>query len=384
MLCEYIRTLYPNSQKAISNNSSSFFICSYKYCGKRPYLNREAGIYLDKNETFTVKGNNLPLVVGIKLDIKGQWKKDKRGQPVLCMTSFTEVVDDTKMGILNYLSCGAIKGIGPKTAKAIYGTFGKDTIEILDKNPEKLLTVPGIKKKKLEQIMESYIAYKGPRAAIALLSPMGFSQKQAVNVYNRFGPKIEEVVKENPYDLCVVDGLNFVFLDSIFASPENSCSEKRIKAALLYVLQLFEGTAEGPSISKTSGNTCMPISGWLEFTRKLLKNNSISASLIYNCAKALMSDKTVIPFKQGENIYVSTYEAATAEKDIARSVSLLLHYAQYKKIDVKEEIDKMEDEVGFQLAPEQNEAVAKSLENNFTIITGGPGTGKSATRSVVK
>lgn len=377
MLCEYVRTLYPNTQAAIQNNSSSFFICVYKYCGKRPYLDRENCVFIDKNETFVVKGNGLPLVSGIQFEIKGQWKKDKRGQNVLHMTSFTEVLSSGKMGIINYLTCGAIKGIGPKTAKAIYNTFGEKTIEILDKNPEKLLTVPGIKTKKLEQIMESYIAYKGPRAAISLLTPMGLSQKQAVSAYNKFGPKLEGIVKTNPYDLCRVEGLNFIFLDPLIVSDKNRCSKERVKAALLYILLLSEGSVEvSLPLFKVYGNTCVKIKDWLLYTQKILKG-SVSAEFIYNCAKELINDELAVPLRQNNEILVSTKEAAIAEKGIAKSISLLLNHAQYKKIDIEKEIDDMENKVGFQLAPEQNNAVAQSLKNNVTVITGGPGTGKT-------
>lgn len=376
ILCEYVRTVYPNTQKTIENNTSAFYICIYRYAGKRSYLNREAGVYLEKNETFTVKGNRLPIVNGLKFKLEGQWQKDKFNKPIFYMKNFSEIVEDSKMSVLNYLSCGAIKGIGPKTARLIYNKFGKDTIKILDKNPERLLTVPGIKETKLKQIMESYIAYKGPRAAISLLTPLGFSEKQAISAYNRFGTKLEAIIKDNPYKLCVIDGLNFLFLDSLFFKPETQSSDKRIKAALIYTLQLAEGVVSGPSVFKASGNTCIPIKQWLIVTGKILKNQ-IEPSVLYKYAKELMDDKKVVPFKKEADIYVSTYEATVAEKDISKSLSLLLNHAQYKKIDVEKEIDEMEDKMGFQLAPEQNMAVEKSLQNNLTVITGGPGTGKT-------
>ncbi|MCA5961919.1 hypothetical protein LC724_18190 [Blautia sp. RD014234] len=145
MLCEFDRLIYPQSITAV--DASSYMIALYHPCEK---IKDSTG-----NTVTQVKavGYCLPTSSNLRYDMLGHWSKNPKFGVQFEVESYNEVVIPTKEGIIAYLSSGQIKGIGPKIAEKIYAAFGQQSLEILDKEPERLLVIPGISEIKLKKSM---------------------------------------------------------------------------------------------------------------------------------------------------------------------------------------------------------------------------------------
>lgn len=373
------RVVYPDPRKG-QESPNGFTVIKY-ICNDHkeddPLAVDEEGNDLYHKE-FSANGTFLPSVESLKYEIKGQWVKDKYGR-TLKVTEFTEEIPQDEDGIKAYLSSGMIKGIGPKQAKKIYETFGNDTFSILDDTPERLLEVKGIKEKNLEKIITSYVAHRSAREIVKVLSPLGVSTNKIVKIYNKFKDTAYETVTQHPYQLCG-NGIGFKTADLIAKGqhlPLNSV--ERVAAALYNVLEQAE--MGGYCFSQSSGNLCISYSDWIEKTSNFLeaRRMGISEDIMSQGAmllakegkvKALNHPKTKIP-------YVYRSVTMEAEAQTAEAIMGLLAGTKKPKYDIADEIRKQELEHNFPLAPEQNAAVISGLSNYLSVITGGPGTGKT-------
>ncbi|MFI3327265.1 MAG: helix-hairpin-helix domain-containing protein, partial [Clostridia bacterium] len=148
MLCTYERTLYENP-------SNGFCISSFVTDDTSvPNTARNKKV-TDNRIHFTAKGYDIPKTSAINLNLEGEWEESKYGLQ-FSISSFEEIIPQTKEGITAYLSSGLIKGVGEKTAKNIVDTFGVDTLKVFDEAPNKLTQIRGITPKKLNKIINSY------------------------------------------------------------------------------------------------------------------------------------------------------------------------------------------------------------------------------------
>ena len=196
MLCQFERLLYP---KNISEMQlGSYMIALYRPC--------ERVVDGGGNRVMQIKavGYGLPTASSLRYDIKGHWNRDSKHGIQFEVENYEEVITHDEHGIVAYLSCGQIYGIGPKLAEKIYAKFGNDTLDVLDKHPEKLLDISGITEKKLKKICESYLANRAARDIVAFLLPYGITPNRAVKFFQKYGARTMEVVKEHPYTLCEI------------------------------------------------------------------------------------------------------------------------------------------------------------------------------------
>ena len=140
-------------------------IAIYRPCG---VLKDAAGNILDQ---FKAVGYCLPTSDKVRYNMTGKWSKSQKHGIQFEVERYEEVITPTREGIIAYLASGQIRGIGKKTAERIYDTFGQETLQVLDQEPKKLLTVRGISEKKLRKIVDSYLANRGARDVIAFLAP---------------------------------------------------------------------------------------------------------------------------------------------------------------------------------------------------------------------
>ena len=165
------------------------------------------GYYKDNKIHFSVKGYYLPTVHDVMLELAGAWEKSKYGLQ-FSVDSFSEVIPKTKNGIAAYLSSGLIKGIGKATADLIVAKFGMDTLDIIEKEPKRLLEIKRISEKKLKQIMDSYASSKGLQEIMTFLAPYGVTPNKAKKIQERFGSRSIDVIRNSPYLLCEISGLD--------------------------------------------------------------------------------------------------------------------------------------------------------------------------------
>lgn len=357
MLCQFERVIYPSNVSA--TDISGFMIALYRSCES---IKDSSGNLITQ---FKAVGYCLPTADNLRYEMRGHWSKNPKHGVQFEVEGYDEVIIPTRQGIITYLSSGQIKGIGPKIAERIYDTFGNMALEILDKEPEKLLTISGISPGKLKKICDSYLANRGARDVVAFLSSHGITPSRAIKLYKLYGKDTLQIVKNHPYKLCEVEGIGFKTADKIAMSMGfDRLSPERVDEGILYTL------AEAES----RGHLCMEKEGFIQTCSKILDTPKLTSQMIANRANKLICDGRMLTY--GNCVYRA--KTARAEERLADLIKYQLHHPkEYTYNDLDAELDREEMRLKVRLAPEQREAIKTALTNGISIITGGPGTGKT-------
>ena len=363
MLCQFERLIYPQNINAIL--PSSYMVAAYRPCER----------ILDSSghriTSFKAVGYCLPTSERIRYEMQGHWSKNSKHGMQYEVETYKEVIIPTRDGIIAYLASGQIRGIGPALAERIYNRFAEDSLEVLDKEPDKLLLVPGISKAKLKKIKESYLANRGARDVVAFLAPHGITAKRAVQFYREFGNNAIEIVRNNPYSLCELPGIGFTTADKIAINMGFSkLCDKRIDQGLLFTLVNAEN----------KGNLCMEKHAFIDACLSLLDTPELTENAAADRAMQLVYDGRLVCYGN----YVYRDKTAKAEVQLASNIARQLEQRFFNNIkDFDLELDREEQTLNIRLAPEQRDAVKMALKNNLSIITGGPGTGKTLIQRVL-
>lgn len=366
LLCRYFSS-------AISKKFNDNF-CIY---GSKDFANIPQGASsLNKAGYATIKvlGSNLPRITDWGIQFDGEWKNVKKYGWEFIATSYYLIAPDTKKGIATFLASKAFgaKGVGKQLAEAIVSKFGNDTLNVIEKEPSKLLTVKGVTTDKLGTIVECYKKNIGFSKLCSYLANFGISQNIASKIYGKYEETAIDKIKENPYVIQDIRGVGFKTCEKI-ARLENVALDSfvRIDGAIREVLKVY---------CETTGNVCMMYD---EFEKQCLNllNNGYSYEIVP--LKALrevlanLHERKQI-FCKG-NKYVFSKEYEQAEENIAHTIVSLAN----KKLNVSEK--KIEDAISTFLVKEktvtftekQKNAILNALKNVVSIITGSPGTGKT-------
>ena len=190
------------------------------------------------NDLVTVVGSMPDVHVGSVLQLTGSWRIDPKYGRQFSMETFEETLPATVFGIEKYLGSGLIKGIGPKFAKKIVQEFGKDTLDVIETDPDRLLSVPGIGKMRVERIKAGWTEQKEIKNIMLFLQDHGVSTSHATKIYKTYGNESIKVVQENPYKLADdIWGIGFKTADTI-ADKMGFGHEKyvRLRSGLMYTL----------------------------------------------------------------------------------------------------------------------------------------------------
>lgn len=319
---------------------------------------------------FVAVGFNLPDTNTVEVDLDGSWVESKYGSQ-LAVEQCETVVPTDERGLVAYLSSGLIKGVGPETAKAIVKRFGSRTMEVFDHSPEELLQIRGISKKKMDKIVASYQKSKGLKDLVAYLSPYGVSVNKAAKIKEHFGDDSLDIIKTDPFQLFKVKGFGFLTVDAIARQTKVSLNHPlRYAGALAYVLDE----------ARVSGHLFLPTDSAVEKCYELLNRDCASEVVteqdIRDAIKRGCSEGTL--YLEGTRLYLA-YERK-CEVEVAKRVVSMLRDANFVPIsNLPDRISKAEKSLGYTLADGQRKAVAKCLSNPCSILTGGPGTGKTST-----
>ncbi|WP_050608302.1 ATP-dependent RecD-like DNA helicase [Clostridium niameyense] len=321
----------------------------------------------DKNVLVTIVGFIPYIMEGQNLRLEGKWVVHPQFGDQFKIESCEELVPDTTLGIERYLASGIISGIGPVTAKKIVGRFGKETLDILDNNIERLKEIEGIGDKKVATIQESYSKQREARNIMMFFQNYGITPGQCMKIYKRYGENSVNIVKENPYTLTEeIAGIGFKTADKIARSLGiDPKSPFRIQSGIKYVINQF----------CAMGNTYMPLDKLNKEAERIL---SIGEEEIDNNLYSCVTDeKLKVEVVEGKKcIFTLPYyycELGVTKKVITLGLSI---YDDIN-INVGEEIELFEKENGINFACSQKEAIEGAFENSIEIITGGPGTGKT-------
>lgn len=264
-----------------------------------------------------------------------------------------------KKAIISYLASGNIESIGKKTAQLIYEKFKDDSIDVVFNQSEKLLTIPGIGKKKLEKIKESTLDARDSREALLYLQGLNISFNLANKIYKAYGDNTISIVKTNPYKLSEdISGIGFIMADNIAMNMQmKSDSKFRISAALSYVLK---NDAEMP------GSCTIRLDDLIDKTFSLIKvdRNKIKDQI----NEDLINSKIQI-MKIGNEEFVYDKDIYKAEKSTAINLSRLKNEKYIFDLEINEDLDAF--------SKQQQVAINEAFNNMLLVITGGPGTGKT-------
>lgn len=363
MLCQFSRLVYPQSIAMIT--SGCYMVAIYTPCEK--VLDSKGNTV---NQIKAV-GYALPISEHIRYEMRGQWSKNSKHGLQFEVETYDEVIKPTKEGIIGYLSSGQIKGIGPKLAERIYSAFGNETLNVLDNSPEKLTSISGISQTKLKKICDSYLANRGARDVIAFLTPYGITPNRAMRLYKEYGNEAMDIVKQHPYKLCELAGIGFKTADKIAKNMGfDVLSAERISQGILYTL----------TDAETKGHICIEKSNFVKECLKILDTPEITEGMIGKYANELIRNQKIYVY-DGCLYSSRTY---TAEKMLAVYIKSQISINQnYSYSNLERELNMEEKTLRIKFAPEQREAVKTALINGLSIITGGPGTGKTMIQKAI-
>jgi len=307
---------------------------------------------------------------GQTLELEGEFIVNKKFGEQFEIHDAKVVEPTTVPAIEKYLASGLIYGIGPVTAKKIVDEFKEDTLTILEFNPTQLAKIRGISKQKAIEISNAYNDMKEMQNVIMFLQSHYITTNMAIKIFNIYKDRTIEVVKNNPYQLVEdIDGIGFATADKIAVKVGTDLyGENRIKAGLIYTLRTG---------SEKEGHTYMPTNNVIENCIQILNFTEQEKPLIQKCLDYLQIEAMVKNFNyHGEDVSMLT-KFYFQEKYIARKLFKLSYNQFDDKFNFIDNINFYQRLHKIQLNGEQTDAVLASMNKGVSIITGGPGTGKT-------
>lgn len=335
------------------------------------FHNKENGytvaVFETDTEAFTIVGTIPSPRIGSCYTIKGEFVTHPTYGEQFSVKGFEEELPSTEEGIRDFLSSGAMKGIGRKTAASIVSKFGDKTLEIIEKSPERLCEIQGIGAKTAEKIAEAFNKHREFANITLYLQQFGINSNYAMKLYQVYGPDTIEAVRENPYRLVDdIFGISFKKADKI---AEKMGVEKddvfRIKSGIKFTLSYFAA----------EGSTFLPRRLLCEKTGELL---DIDMESIEDAITEMAFEGDVHVENLDGRVVVFLMVYYMAEQNVCKSLASLSS-APLKPIKgiVESLISRTENATGIYLSENQKNAVVKSLDSGVSVITGGPGTGKT-------
>ncbi len=340
------------------------------------FRNEENGYTVLSLETtdgddITCVGSFASLSVGAILNVTGKVSVHSRYGEQLAVESYTICNPTNKTAIIKYLSSGLIKGVGEVTATNIYNMFGDDTFGVIENNPMQLAKIKGISQKKAMDIANAIAEVKDMQNQIIFLQSFGMTINLATKIYNIYKGKTKNTVLANPYRLIDdIDGVGFLTADKIAQSMGvEPLSEFRLRAAIVYTLK---ETAE------KQGNTYLVAEDMLTQCSSLLGVDLTQhAQLVDQTITKLVLEPMVKTFVLDNVACIALVRYYKIEKSIANKLVILNHDAKRILIDSESLISMFEKVNNITFHESQLGAVRSALINGVTVITGGPGTGKT-------
>ena len=320
----------------------------------------------DEEETTIV--GYLPFVKsGDTLKVDGKFVEHKDYVRQFKVETFEKLMPETLGALEKYLANGSIKGIGEATAKKIIKTFGEDTINVFKFEPEKLAQIKGISKSKAIEMSESFIENWEVWQIVGFLERFGIGAENAKKIYDLLGINAIEQIESNPYILIdMARGVDFKQIDQMALKLGISYdNQKRVESGIKY--GLIKATYNGHSCV-IKQNLIDYVISLLDVTTEAIEDNIINLK-----AKGEIIVETR---DEAEWIYLENFY--NVEKEIATRIIRLDKSKNLKKIEhIENALKGVEKKSNIELSEKQREAVLSINDSNVTIITGGPGTGKT-------
>ena len=320
----------------------------------------------------TVVGSFPFVSEGEELRVYGAWDVHPSFGEQFKATAFERARPASTAAMLKYLSSGAVKGIGPATARRIIQTFGAKALEVIENEPERLAQIKGITKEKALEISQELQRVYGIRELMAFLGAYGVRPEDAVLVWKEYGQGSISCIQEDPYCLCGPGlELSFQIADSIAESMEMPRDDSgRVQAGLLYVLRH----------NLNNGHTCLPAGKLCEAAASLLE---VELELAQDALYTLCENFTLMREEFDGKEYIFLQRQHLSEEYIAARMKALLRLPPPPIGGADIQIAAIEEERGIRYADKQREAIRAAMEQGVLLLTGGPGTGKTTTLNAI-
>jgi exodeoxyribonuclease V alpha subunit len=323
-----------------------------------------------KRELTTIVGNLTAINPGESLKLTGRWVHNKKFGEQFHVENYEVTVPATVHGIRKYLGSGLIKGIGPIMAERIVKKFTLDTLEVIEKTPERLSEVDGIGPKRIAMITRAWEEQKEIKEIMIFLQGHGVSASYSAKIYKQYRDSSIEVVKENPYRLARdIHGIGFITADRIAQNMGiDPNSLIRAKAGIIYVLnQLTE-----------EGHVYYPEKDLVRKAKEILK---VDEEIVTKAITELSTEREIFleeinDEKDHKAVYLAPFYVAETGID-QRLKKLKESQSNIRPINPEKAIEWVQQKLNIELAEKQKEAVVLAANSKVLIITGGPGTGKT-------
>ncbi len=345
------------------------------------YASEETGYTIAKLKVqgqwdlVTVVGNILSPTPGEILTLKGEWVHHIKYGDQFKVQSYQTAVPATVYGIRKYLGSGLIKGLGPKMAERIVKKFGKKTLDVIEHQTQRLQEIEGIGQKRIALVQQAWKDQKKIREVMLFLQSHGVSIGYATKIYLTYRNRSIAIVQQNPYRLCMdISGIGFIIADRIAQQIGFSKdSELRAEAGVIYVLTNLSD----------DGHIFYPYALLLESCKQVLDidNDIIHTALgrLFEAGRIVIEDLNENPdnFEPNQKaVYLKKHHIC--ETGIAIRINMILQVRQgATSIDVPKEMNRVQKQLAIKPTVNQVEAIKTAIQNKVSIITGGPGTGKT-------
>lgn len=323
--------------------------------------------------TFSCVGTLVNPKQGQQLSFVGRFETNPKYGRQFRFSQANELEPTSEEALVSYLSSSLIKGMGPELAERVVKAFGKDTIRVLDQEPDCLKSVRGIGKKNFESIVESWREHRALTDLMQFLQPHGISPAYGVRIYREYGVQAIEIVRTNPYRLAMdIRGIGFVTADAIAHKlgfePDDPL---RMQGAVLYVLQK----------ASEDGHVYLPLDKLVE---RIAAEFQLSEDAVLEAVNVLRDEsrvvvETISPDENGNGekaVYMSwLYRCEDKTAYYLERLVQMPSNVTFEKLD--EQVEEALSSQPFTLDEEQAKAVRQAAANKVMVLTGGPGTGKT-------
>ncbi len=343
--------------KITYRNEANAYTVAILYAGKEP---------------VTIVGT-LPFVnEGDRLVLTGQYQVHPTYGQQFKVTAFQKEMPTTAAAILRYLSTGAIRGVGPSTARALVEKFGDKTLEMIADHPSELTVIRGISEAKAREINAGYRMQLGAREMILLFQRFDISPEDTLKIYKTLGTSAVEQIKHNPYILCdEAIGLSFEKAEDLAEEFQISKDdETRLAAGIEYVLRR----------NLQNGHTCLPLEKLIPVACRLLETDS---DRLTDLVERLVGSFRLHSYRDKEQIYVALPDYYAAEEYVAARLLAMDRFDGWRMRVSAAELDYVQSVLHMTLDEGQKQAVISAFESGVFILTGGPGTGKTTTLKAI-
>jgi exodeoxyribonuclease V alpha subunit len=328
-----------------------------------------------KSTLVTIVGNLMSLNVGESLRLEGAWTTHPQHGRQFKVERYTVQLPATIEGLRKYLGSGLIKGIGPVTAQRIVAHFGLQTLDIIEQDPQRLIEVPGVGSKRVAMIERAWEEQRQIKDLMLFLQGHGVSTSLAVKIYKRYGDAAISVVKNEPYRLARdVYGIGFLTADKIAQALGIAQDDpQRVAAGIQHVLGQFSD----------EGHVYATSQELVEESARILE---VPQELVAQGIEGLRGEGQI--HVEGEAVYLLPFYHA--ELGVANRLRTMVNVersrlAFYATANWERVFAYLNQRMELPLTPEQQEAVKRALTSKVTVLTGGPGTGKTTTvRTVIR